>query len=132
LSTLIDSRDAVGVALIVVVDELDRPIQQPALGIDVIAPDFERCQQLLAVCRDPAGQCHAESDLDRVRGVGRVDHTRSRNHAAKQRSSRGMQGNSNSPQAEHVLSSLWLNRKPDATLAVGLEFFVISVQDVNS
>ena len=61
------------IALIVVVDELDRTAEQPALGIDIVAPKLKRDQKLLAVLRHAARHCHAEAHLDRLGGVsGRV------------------------------------------------------------
>jgi hypothetical protein len=56
------------IALIVVVDELDWAAEQPALGVDVVAPGLQRDQKLLAVLRHAAGHRHAEADLDRLGG----------------------------------------------------------------
>jgi hypothetical protein len=67
----VDGRHVVAVALVVVIDELDRAAQDAALGVDVVAPDLEPEQQLLAVRRHPSGQRHAEPDLDRVGGARR-------------------------------------------------------------
>jgi hypothetical protein len=50
------SRNVARVALVVVVDKLDRPAEQSALGVDVVAPEFKRHQNLLAIRGDPAGQ----------------------------------------------------------------------------
>src|SRR5580692_2995673 len=36
------------------------------MGVDVVAPEFERDDELLAVLRHPAGERHAETDLDRI------------------------------------------------------------------
>jgi hypothetical protein len=49
-----------------VIDELDGTSQQPAFGVDVVAPDFQRQKILLAVGRNCAGERHAETDLDRM------------------------------------------------------------------
>ena len=54
------------IALIVVVDQLDRPAEQPAFGVDVVFPDLHRQQRRLAVGRQRTGQRHAEADLDRL------------------------------------------------------------------
>ena len=59
------------IALIVVVDELHRPAEEPALGVDVLLPDLHREERRLAVGREPAGQRHAEADLDRLGGLRR-------------------------------------------------------------
>jgi hypothetical protein len=71
----VDARHVVGVALVVVIDKFDRAPQKPALGVDVLSPDLQRQQVLLAVGRDRAGERHAEADLDRIgrarRGHGR-------------------------------------------------------------
>jgi hypothetical protein len=49
-----------------VIDELEGTSQQPAFGVDVVAPDFQRQKILLAVGRNCAGERHAETDLDRM------------------------------------------------------------------
>jgi hypothetical protein len=59
------------VALIVVIDELDRSAQQPALGIGFLLPDFHRQQRRLAVGRETPGQPHAKADLDRFHRLRR-------------------------------------------------------------
>lgn len=56
----------VGIALVVVTDELDGTSQESAFGVDVIAPDFQRQKILLALGRNRAGERHAETDLDRI------------------------------------------------------------------
>jgi hypothetical protein len=54
------------VALVVVIDQLDRPPEQAALGIDLVFPDLEGEQPGLANdCKGP-GQFHAKADLDRL------------------------------------------------------------------
>ena len=55
------------VALVVVVDELHRPAQKPAFGIDIVAPDFETGEHLFARRRGGAGQADTQSDADRIR-----------------------------------------------------------------
>src|SRR5262249_61132301 len=55
-----------GIALVVVINELDRTSQESAFDVDVVAPNFQRQQILLAVGRNRARQCHAEADLDRI------------------------------------------------------------------
>jgi hypothetical protein len=67
----IDRRHVRGAALIVVVDELDRSAHQPAFGVDVVAPDLQCDQHLLADRGDAAGQRHAEPDLYGISGPRR-------------------------------------------------------------
>ncbi|HEY7663706.1 MAG TPA: hypothetical protein VH934_11340 [Xanthobacteraceae bacterium] len=69
----VDAGHVVGIALVVVIDELDRASHEPAGGVDVVAPDFQRQQILLAIGRHRARQRHAEADLDRVSRVQRRD-----------------------------------------------------------
>jgi hypothetical protein len=64
----VELRNVRRVALIVVEHKLDRTPQQPALGIDVIAPDLQRGEHLLADRRDAAGERHGHADPDRVGG----------------------------------------------------------------
>ena len=62
------------IALVVVIDELDRPAEKPALRVDVVLPDLHREQRRLAGGGKPAGQRHAETDcyrLGRSGGTGR-------------------------------------------------------------
>ena len=82
------------IALIVVVDELDWAAEQTALGVDIVAPELQRDQKLLAVLRHPAGHRHAEADLDWLTGVracldeqqrGRRKHQYCRSRAAHRR-----------------------------------------------
>ena len=47
----VDARHIGRIALIVVINELDRPAEQAAIGIDVVAPHLERDDELLAVLR---------------------------------------------------------------------------------
>jgi hypothetical protein len=42
-------------ALVIVIDELDRPAQEPALGVDVVLPDLHRQERRLAGGGEPAG-----------------------------------------------------------------------------
>ena len=51
----VDAGHVVGIALVVVIDELDGTSQASAFGVDVIAPDFQRQKILLAVGRSRAG-----------------------------------------------------------------------------
>jgi hypothetical protein len=39
--------------LIVVIDQFDRPSEQSAFGVDVVAPQIERDDELLAFCATP-------------------------------------------------------------------------------
>ncbi len=59
------------VALIVVIDQLHRPAQEAALGVGLLLPDLHPQQGRLAAGRQPAGQPHAEADLDRLGGARR-------------------------------------------------------------
>ena len=63
----VDRRHRRRIALVVVIDELDRPAEQAALGIDVITPDLEGEQRALAAAGEAARRRHREPDLDRVR-----------------------------------------------------------------
>jgi hypothetical protein len=55
------------VALVVVVDQPDRPAEQPAIGVGLLFPDLHRQQRRLAARREPAGQTHSKADVDRLR-----------------------------------------------------------------
>ena len=63
----VDARHCRGVALVVIVDQLDRLAQQPTLLIDIVPPDLHCKQGRLAGGSKPAGQPHAEADRDRLR-----------------------------------------------------------------
>jgi hypothetical protein len=67
----IDAGHVRRIALVVIEDELDRPPHHAALGIDVVAPDLQAEQKLLAVGRRAAGEVVAEADADRVRRARR-------------------------------------------------------------
>jgi len=58
-------------ALIVVVDKLDRPAEQPAFGVDVIFPNLHRHQRHFSVGSERAAERHAKADLDRIGSFGR-------------------------------------------------------------
>src|SRR6185312_7036842 len=60
-------------ALVVVIDELDLAPEQAAFLVDLVAPDLDAEQALLADRREEAGERHGEADLERrlVLGVGR-------------------------------------------------------------
>ena len=84
----IDARYRRRVRLIIVVDELDRPPEQAALGIGLLLPDFHAEQRLLAVGGERTGQRHPKSDLDRFAGLrGSVARNRRRRHEREQDSS---------------------------------------------
>jgi Phage integrase family len=51
----VEGRDGVWIALIIVIRKLDRTAEEPALGVDIVAPEFERHQDLFAVGGDAAG-----------------------------------------------------------------------------
>ena len=55
-----------GVGLVVVVDELDRTAEQPALRVDLLGPDLLGHQMGLARGGEPAGERYAKADLDRL------------------------------------------------------------------
>ena len=63
----VDAGDVRPLGRVVVIDELDRPAEQAALFVDVIAPDFHRDQRAFAGAGEAACQRHAEADLDRFR-----------------------------------------------------------------
>jgi hypothetical protein len=62
----IDARDQSRVALVVVVDELDRATEQTACLVDLVPPDFAPEQKHLACGGAGPGERHAEPDLDRL------------------------------------------------------------------
>ncbi len=70
----VDARHQRGVALVVVVDELDRTPDEAALGVDVLLPHLIGGEDRLAVGGKPAGERHREADLDRVGRVHRRSH----------------------------------------------------------
>src|SRR6266478_3700681 len=64
IAAFLGARHRRGIALVVVVDELDGTAQQPALCVDVLFPDLLGEERGLAVGRKAARHCHAEADLD--------------------------------------------------------------------
>ena len=62
----VDARHRRRIALVIVVNELDRTPEQAALGVDLLFPDLHAEQRLLAVGGERTGQRHAEADLDRL------------------------------------------------------------------
>ncbi len=68
----VDPRHVRRIALVVIEHKLDRAPEQPALGVDVVTPNLQRRQHLLAGRRHAAGQCHAEADPDRLRGIADI------------------------------------------------------------
>ncbi len=50
----VDAGNGGGIGLVVVVDELDLPPEEPALGVDLLLPDLHAEQRLLAVGRRAA------------------------------------------------------------------------------
>ena len=96
------------IALVVIEHQLDRPPQQPALGVDVVAPDLQRGQHLLADRRHAAGQRHGHADPDRIGGLRHV-----RRHVRCDQRANGNQRHrtGSSPKAAHMSSpplfSLW-------------------------
>src|SRR5215469_12500669 len=61
----VDAGHGRGIGLIIVIDELHRPAEQAALGVDFLLPNLVAEQGLLAGARERAGLRHAEADLDR-------------------------------------------------------------------
>ena len=57
---------AAALALVIVIDELDRTPEQAALGVDLFFPDLHAEQRLLAVGGERTGERHGETDLDRL------------------------------------------------------------------
>src|SRR6516165_7144424 len=60
----VDDGHILGFGLVVVIDELDGPAQQAALGVGLFFPNLSTEQRLLARSRKRAGLRHAEADLD--------------------------------------------------------------------
>ena len=67
----IDARRIRRRALVVVINQLDRPVEQPAFGVDVVAPDFQSREHLLAGRGRRAGQAQTKPDADRIGGLRR-------------------------------------------------------------
>src|SRR5215469_4812127 len=82
---LVQGGDRGRIALIVVIHELDRTAEQPALGVDVLLPDPLREQRRLAVGSEPAGLRDAVADLDRIAGLS------ARRHGAQRETHRSEQ-----------------------------------------
>ena len=61
----VDRRRLRGARLVVIDDQFDLAAEQPTLGIDIVAPDFDSEQRSLAAARKPAGLRHRHADLDR-------------------------------------------------------------------
>ena len=88
----VDARHRRRIGLIVVIDQLHRPAEQAALGVDFLFPDLGAEQRLLAVGGERAGQRHAEADLDRVLGLRR---RRQRRRGEARRKQYGAEGAGN-------------------------------------
>src|SRR5262249_31207786 len=73
------------IGLVVVIDELDRTAEEPALGVDVFLPNLLGEQRRLAVGRKPAGLRYAIADLDRLAGL-RPGRACEQQHARRERS----------------------------------------------
>jgi hypothetical protein len=58
-------------ALIVVINELHRAAEQAAFLVDIVAPDLEAGQHLLARWRGRPGQAETESNTKSISSVGR-------------------------------------------------------------
>ena len=68
----VDAGNLRRVALVVVVDKLYRPAEQPTLDVDVIFPDLHCDKRHFAVGGERASERHAEPDLDRFGGFARA------------------------------------------------------------
>ena len=68
----IDPGHVLRIALVVIEHQLDRTAEQAAFGVDVVAPDLQRRQHLLADRRHAAGERHAQADPDRLGGLRRA------------------------------------------------------------
>src|SRR5262249_56575762 len=65
----VDARHRRRIGLVIVINELDRTAEEPALGVDVFFPNLLGEQRRLAVGREPAGLRYAVADLDRLAGL---------------------------------------------------------------
>jgi hypothetical protein len=79
----VDARNGRRVGLVIVINELYRPTEKPALGVDLFLPDLHREQRRFAVRRQAAGQRHAKADRDRVL-CQRRDRSRQQQHDGQQ------------------------------------------------
>src|SRR5262249_47255454 len=70
----IDARHQRRIALIVVLDELHRPAEQAALGVDLVLQYLQPELHHLAGAGVRAGERHAAADADRVGGGSRRDY----------------------------------------------------------
>jgi len=61
----VDRRRLGCAALVVIDDQFDLAAEQPAFGVDVVAPDLDAEQRGLAPGRKTAGLRHGHADLDR-------------------------------------------------------------------
>ena len=61
----VERRRLRGARLVVIDHEFDLAAEQPALGVDVVAPDLVTEQRGLAAAGEPAGLRHRHADLDR-------------------------------------------------------------------
>jgi len=59
----VDARDVRRVGLVVVGDELDLAVEQPALCVDIVDPQAQRDQRRLAAGAERPGLRHAHADL---------------------------------------------------------------------
>ena len=100
---VVDAGHVRRIALVVIKNQINRAAQEAALRVDVIAPHLQREQQLLAVLRHPAGECHAETDLDRI--------GRHRRRGEEQNSG---SGKSCAPNGQRGRSSRTFSLPPDA------------------
>jgi hypothetical protein len=73
------------IALVVVEYQLDRSSEQAAFGVDVVAPDLQRRQHLLADRRHAAGERHAQANPDRLGGFRRERQQQDANNGHKRR-----------------------------------------------
>ena len=91
----VDAGHRRGIALVIVVNQLDRASEQSAFGVYFFFPDLHAQQRLLAVCGERTGLRHAEADLDRLlvlRRRGADEHGASRDGKSRSRRITPMSG----------------------------------------
>jgi len=68
----VEPRNVRGIALVVIEHKLDRPTEQTAFGIRVVAPNLQRAQHLFTDRRYGASERHTQADADRIVGFRRL------------------------------------------------------------
>jgi len=67
----IDGRHFCWITLIIIIDQRDWPPEEPVFGVDIIAPELQCEQKLLAVLLRFARHGNAQPDLERLDGRSR-------------------------------------------------------------